>query len=140
MGRDELKHLSKNDLVRLVPALQEEVRELRATLSRLTRDSSNSSKPPSSDIVKPPRPQPPGGRQQRRRIGGQPGHERHERAPFPPEEVEYEITCEHRGGNWAWDPRHCRAARVSGEIPTHAGFWLGFRLVSPLKAQTARGT
>lgn len=91
MGRDELKHLSKNDLVRLVLALQEEVRELRATLSRLTRDSSTSSKPPSSDIVKPPKPQPPGGRQQRRRIGGQPGHERHERAPFPPEEVDRTI-------------------------------------------------
>ena len=42
------------------------------------------SKPPSSDIVKPPKPAPPEG-QERRRIGGQPGHPKHERADFPPE-------------------------------------------------------
>ncbi len=39
---------------------------------------------PSSDIAKPPKPAPPEG-QQRRRIGGQPGHPKHERADFPPE-------------------------------------------------------
>ena len=41
---------------------------------------------PSSDIVKPPRPPPPEG-QDRRRIGGQPGHPKHERAAFPPEAI-----------------------------------------------------
>src|SRR4051794_18671972 len=44
------------------------------------------SKPPSSDIVKPPKPPPPEG-QDKRRIGGQPGHPKHERALFPPEQV-----------------------------------------------------
>ena len=50
------------------------------------KDSSTSSKPPSSDIVKPPKPPPPEG-QDRRRIGGQPGHPKHERAAFPPESI-----------------------------------------------------
>ena len=53
-------------------------------LAAARKDSSTSSKPPSSDIVKPPKPPPPEG-QDRRRIGGQPGHPKHERAAFPPE-------------------------------------------------------
>lgn len=53
-------------------------------LAAACKDSSTSSKPPSSDIVKPPKPPPPEG-QDRRRIGGQPGHPKHERAAFPPE-------------------------------------------------------
>ncbi|MFQ5474115.1 MAG: IS66 family transposase, partial [Dehalococcoidia bacterium] len=49
----------------------------------------NSSKPPSSDIVKPPKPPPKkGGSRKKRRIGGQPGHAKHERRPLPPEEVD----------------------------------------------------
>jgi transposase len=66
---------------------------LRATVARLQeelaaarKDSSTSSKPPSSDIVKPPKPDPPEG-QERRHIGGQPGHPKHEREPFPPESI-----------------------------------------------------
>ena len=48
------------------------------------KNSSTSSKPPSSDIVKPPPPPLPPG-QTRRSRGGQPGHDKHQRALFPPE-------------------------------------------------------
>src|SRR5512135_1493331 len=65
-------------------ALKEVVARLRHQLAAAQKDSSTSSKPPSSDLVKPPKPPPPEG-QERRRIGGQPGHPKHERADFPPE-------------------------------------------------------
>jgi transposase len=66
--------------------LQRTVSKLEAQLATARKDSSTSSKPPSSDIVKPPKAPPPPG-QDRRRIGGQPGHPKHERALFSPEEV-----------------------------------------------------
>jgi transposase len=66
--------------------LQRTMAQLQAQLAAARKDSSTSSKPPSSDIVKPPKPPPPRG-QDRRRIGGQPGHAKHERALFPPELV-----------------------------------------------------
>src|SRR3982751_661934 len=76
-----------------VEALEAELTALKEVVARLTqqlaaarKDSSNSSKPPSPDIVKPPKPPPPTGQDQRR-IGGQPGHPKHERAAFPPESV-----------------------------------------------------
>src|SRR5579863_7675243 len=67
-------------------ALEATVACLQAQLAAARKDSSTSSKPPSSDIVKPPKPPPPEG-QDRRRIGGQPGHPKHERAAFPPESI-----------------------------------------------------
>jgi transposase len=73
--------------------LQEQLQQLQATVARLEeqlaaarKDSSTSSKPPSSDIVKPSPPPPPPG-QEKRKIGAQPGHPKHERALFPPEQV-----------------------------------------------------
>jgi transposase len=76
-----------------IAALTGAVAELQATVGRLQsqlassrKDSSTSSKPPSSDIVKPPKPAPPAG-QEKRSIGGQPGHPKHERSPFLPEEL-----------------------------------------------------
>src|SRR5688500_18039931 len=69
-----------------IEALQAAVGQLQGRLASARKDSSTSSKPPSSDIVRPPPPAPPPG-QARRHIGGQPGHPRHERAPFPPEMV-----------------------------------------------------
>jgi transposase len=79
-------------------AQQEQLRlqleQLRTTVARLQeqlaaarKDSSTSSKPPSSDIVKPPPAPPPPGQAQRK-PGGQPGHPKHERVLFPPEQVE----------------------------------------------------
>src|SRR4051795_8473069 len=67
-------------------ALKEVVARLSQQLAAARKDSSTSSKPPSSDIVKPPKPPPPKG-QDKRRIGGQPGHPKHQRTPFPPESV-----------------------------------------------------
>jgi hypothetical protein len=59
---------------------------LQGQLAAARKDSSTSSQPPSSDLVKPPKPQPPQGQDQRK-IGGQPGHPKHERAALPPEQV-----------------------------------------------------
>src|SRR4029078_637936 len=67
-------------------ALEASVARLQAQLAAARKDSSTSSKPPSSDIVKPPKPDPPEG-QERRRVGGQPGHPKHERAAYPPESI-----------------------------------------------------
>jgi transposase len=66
------------------------IEELERQLAAARKDSSTSSKPPSSDIVKPPRPITKNrkGRGRKRRRGGQPGHARHDRTPFPPEEVD----------------------------------------------------
>jgi transposase len=66
--------------------LDRTIAQLQAQLAASRKDSSTSSKPPSSDIVKPPKPPPPEG-QDKRTIGGQPGHPKHERALFPPEQV-----------------------------------------------------
>src|SRR3954469_15355445 len=67
-------------------ALQATIIRLETQLAAARKDSSTSSKPPSSDIVKPPKPPPPQG-QDKRRIGGQPGHPKHERVAFPPEAI-----------------------------------------------------
>ena len=72
-----------------IAELEKKVQELSAQVARLRKNSSNSSKPPSSDIVKPPRPPAPGGG--KRHIGGQPGHARHERTPFPPDQINQTI-------------------------------------------------
>jgi transposase len=69
-------------------ALQATVARLEEQLSAARKDSSTSSKPPSSDIVKPPPAPPPAGQDKRQR-GGQPGHPKHERALFPPEQVSH---------------------------------------------------
>ena len=67
-------------------ALQVAFSQLQAQLAAARKDSSTSSKPPSSDLVKPPKPPLPKG-QDKRKIGGQPGHPKHERVVFPPEQV-----------------------------------------------------
>src|SRR5919108_2239862 len=67
-----------------VEALLAEVTQLREQLAAAKKNSSTSSKPPSSDIVKPP---PADESSSPRRVGGQLGHPKHERAPFPPEQV-----------------------------------------------------
>jgi len=71
----------------LVLKLQARIEALEAENARLRKDSSNSHKPPSSDIVKPP-PPPTRRRGKKRRIGGQPGHPRHQRPPFPPDQID----------------------------------------------------
>jgi transposase len=75
--------------------MEARVAELERQLAAARKHSGNSSKPPSSDIaprrsgdiVEPP-PKRKRGRPKKRRIGGQPGHPRHERTPFPPDQVD----------------------------------------------------
>ena len=66
--------------------LEATVAKLQGQLAAARKNSSTSSKPPSSDIVKPPKAPPPDGQAQRK-MGGQPGHPKHERDPFPPEAI-----------------------------------------------------
>ena len=73
------------ELEQLVARLTARVEDLSAQVARLSKNSSNSSKPPSSDIVKPPRPP---GHAGNGRIGGQPGHARHQRPPFAPDQID----------------------------------------------------
>ena len=89
-----------------VAALKAEVARLAERVATLSRNSSNSSKPPSSDLVKPPKgmaSQSSGSRKKKRKIGGQPGHAKHEREPFTADELddirEYELCdCPDCGG------------------------------------------
>jgi transposase len=72
-----------------VAELEAENAGLIAQLAAARKHSGNSSKPPSSDIVKPP-----GKRRQaksKRRIGGQPGHPKHQRPAFAPDQVDQRI-------------------------------------------------
>ena len=71
---------------RRLAALEAMVAKLQEQLAAARKNSATSSKPPSSDIVKPPKPPLPDGQTQRK-IGGQPGHPKHERDPFPSEAI-----------------------------------------------------
>lgn len=80
---DALKHLLL-EMRQQIDALQGELSQTQAELAKTQaelakarKNSSNSSKPPSSDIVK-PKPRSSQGRR-KRKIGGQPGHVKHER-------------------------------------------------------------
>ena len=68
-------------------ALERELAELRERLARLEKNSGNSSKPPSSDIVKPAAAAAKK-RRSRRKRGAQPGHPKHERPAFLPEDID----------------------------------------------------
>lgn len=80
----ELLKINKT-LVKKNSELAEQVKKLTDRVAKLSKNSSNSSKPPSSDIVKPPRKKKNNGS---RNIGGQPGHAKHERAPFAMDEID----------------------------------------------------
>jgi len=69
-----------------VAELETENARLLAQLAAARKHSGNSSKPPSSDITQPaPKT---GGSSRRRKIGGQPGHPRHQRPSFPSDQVD----------------------------------------------------
>jgi transposase len=70
--------------------------ELKATIARLQKDSRNSSKPPSSDIVKPKPAAQKNNHGKPLKIGGQKGHKKHERTPFPADQVDQfiEVTLD----------------------------------------------
>jgi transposase len=90
-------------------AALERIAFLESELAKARKNSSNSSKPPSSDIVKPPAQRAKRMRGKKRKRGGQPGHPRHERSPFPPEEVDvtwihYYTGCPCCGGELVDQP------------------------------------
>ena len=93
---------------RRLAALEATVARLQEQLAAARKNSATSSKPPSSDIVKPPKPPPPDGQAQRK-IGGQPGHPKHERDPFPPEAINAGsfdcISIFVPGAAMGWNPR-----------------------------------
>jgi len=73
------------DFSNTIESLQQQIKVLEAKVAKLSKNSSNSSKPPSFDITKPN-----SGKKEKkgkRKIGGQPGHERHERSVFSEEEI-----------------------------------------------------
>jgi transposase len=74
-------------LQRRVDGLAQRLAALEAELAKANKNSANSSKPPSSDLVKPPRPAVAKGGKRKR--GAQPGHPRHERTPFAPDEIDH---------------------------------------------------
>ena len=82
-----LESHTKEELIALIRRLLVRIEKLEAEVAKLRKNSSNSSKSPSSDIVKPPKP---AKRKEKGkwRIGGQPGHRKHEREPFRPEDLD----------------------------------------------------
>jgi transposase len=87
-----------------IAELEAENTRLKAEIAKLKKNSMTSSKPPSSDIVKPPRPPKSGGKRGRRRAGGQPGHARHTRPAFPPEQVDKAWEYEWETVPAGWKP------------------------------------
>ena len=70
----------------IIDQYERRIAELEAEISRLKKTPRNSSLPPSSEH---PHAKPPGAKSKsRRRRGGQPGHERHERALIPTEQCQ----------------------------------------------------
>jgi transposase len=100
-----------------IARLQARVTALEEKLAAARKNSATSSKPPSSDIVKPPPPPPPTDAGPRT-AGGQPGHPKHERKPFAPEQItyfkEYPLSaCPDCGGELR---RNANCARVIQQI------------------------
>ena len=85
-----------------VAALEVLVASLQAALAKAQKHSGNSSKPPSSDIVKPRRKTGKQGRRKKPGIGGQPGHDRHERTPFSSDQIDKD---------WFWYYSECPCCR-----------------------------
>jgi transposase len=80
-----------------VGELEKQLADIQDQLAKATKNSATSSKPPSSDITNPPPKRKKRGRPKKRKIGGQPGHKRHQRIPFLDEQVdkilEYRYTA-----------------------------------------------
>jgi transposase len=75
------------DLSNTIESQQEKIKALEVKVAKLSKNSSNSSKPPSSDDITKPKSNKKN-KKGKRKIGGQPGHQRHERPLFSQEEVD----------------------------------------------------
>ena len=64
------------------------IEALENKIARLSKNSSNSGKRPSSDDIVKPKPSGKKNGDKKRKIGGQPGHPRHERPLFAPDEID----------------------------------------------------
>lgn len=89
---NDCKHCLK--LAEEVAQLKLQLAVIQDQLAKANKNSATSSKPPSSDITNPPPKRNRPGRPKKPKIGGQPGHKRHERKSFLDEQVDYII--EHR--------------------------------------------
>lgn len=96
MGR----RYTENEVKRIVREATEPLRQrienlerqndqLQREIAQFKKDSSTSSKPPSSDIVKPEKHNKTAKGKGKRRRGAQPGHDKHERQMFAPDEVDH---------------------------------------------------
>ena len=74
------------DLSNTIESLQEQIKVLEVKVAKLSKNSSNSSKRPSSDDITKPKSSKKE-KKGKRKIGGQPGHDRHDRPLFAPEEI-----------------------------------------------------
>lgn len=95
--------LLKEHITRLMAMVEEQaqrIEELELQVARMQRNSSTSSKPPSSDITKPPKGGGSGRGNKKRKPGGQPGHKKHERELFKPDEVDdhWQYTLDEEDG------------------------------------------
>lgn len=75
------------DLSNTIESQQKQIKVLEAKVAKLSKNSSNSSKPPSSDDITKPKSNKKK-KKGKRKIGGQPGHERHERPLFAEKEID----------------------------------------------------
>jgi len=74
------------DLENIIEAQQVKIKALEVKVAKLSKNSSNSSKPPSSDDITKPKSHKK--KKGKNKIGGQPGHERHDRPLFSEEEID----------------------------------------------------
>jgi transposase len=86
------------DLQAKLIAIEKRLKEVEADLAKAKKNSRNSSKPPSSDIVNAQKKQKRRDKAKKRKIGGQPGHPRHERTAFSEDQVDH---------HWEWRYEAC---------------------------------
>ena len=114
MTRDQARILSRKrpelieetlyNLSATIDSLIKKVKELETQIAKRSKNSSNSHKPSSSDdITKPKSKTKKKNKKGKRSIGGQPGHPKHDRPPYPEEEIDafsdYTVTrCPHCNG------------------------------------------
>ena len=75
-----------------VTASKQQIETLQRKVAQLSKNSSTSSKRPSSDDITKPKKggkKPKGADEKGNKIGGQPGHPKHTRAPYPPEAISH---------------------------------------------------